>query len=136
MKTESYAFLFTKKELLQYSELSGVQNPIFYSLEAAREHGYAGIPLPPALPMTAYRHIDIPWELKEPVIHRKQECKLHQTMYTDQIYTGTITLTKHSSRHNRTFIEQELEIVDEQGKLCFSGISHLIAGGLIEKNPV
>ncbi len=37
MKTERYAFLFTKEEVLQYSELSGVENPIFHSLEAAQE---------------------------------------------------------------------------------------------------
>lgn len=136
MKTKRYAFLFTKEEVLRYSELSGVQNPIFHSLEAAREHGYKGIPLPPALPMTAYRHIKIPWRFVEPVIHRKQECRMHQVMYAEQIYTGTVTLTNHSSRHNRIFIGQELEIVDEQGNLCFRGISHLIAGGLIEKDSI
>ena len=42
MKTERYAFLFTKEEVLQYSELSRVENPIFHSLEAAKEHGYIG----------------------------------------------------------------------------------------------
>ena len=129
-------FFLQKKEVLQYSELSGVESPIFHSLEAARERGYKGIPLPPALPMTAYRHIEIPWRLVEPVIHRKQECRLHQVMYAEEIYTGTVTLTNHSSRQNRTFIDQELEIYDEQGNLCFSGISHLIAGGLIEKDSV
>lgn len=136
MKTERYAFLFTKEEVLKYSELSGVENPIFHSLEAAKDHGYKGIPLPPALPMTAYRHIDIPWELKEPVIHRKQECRLHQVMYANEIYTGTVTLTNHSSRQNRTFIQQKLEIYDDQENLCFSGILHLIAGGLIEKDSI
>ena len=42
MKTERYAFLFTKEEVLQYSELSSVENPIFHSLEAARKHGTRG----------------------------------------------------------------------------------------------
>ncbi|MBB6447218.1 FAS1-like dehydratase domain-containing protein [Bacillus benzoevorans] len=136
MKTERYAFIFTKEEVRQYSELSCEQNPIYHSPQAAQELGYEGIPLPPAMPFAAYRHIEIPWTLKGPVIHRKQECRLHQVMYTDQIYTGSVTLTNHSSRHNRTFIQQDLEIYDEQENLCFTGISHLIAGGLNENHSL
>jgi len=134
MKTERYAFLFTNEEVRQYSELSGEQNPIYFSAQTARELGYKGIPIPPAMPFSAYRHIEIPWSLEGPVIHRKHECRLHMVMYTDQIYTGCVTLTNHSSRHNRMFIQQDLEIYDEQGNRCFSGISHLIAGGLIENH--
>ena len=134
MKTERYAFLFTKEKVRQYSELSGEKDPIYFSPQAAQELGYKGTPLPPAMPFVAYRHIEIPWRLEGPVIHRKQECRQHQVMYTDQVYTGRVTLTNHSLRHNRMFIQQDLEIYDEQGNLCFTGISHLIAGDLIENH--
>jgi hypothetical protein len=130
------SFLFTKEEVLHYCALSGVKNPIFQSLEAAQEQGYKGIPLPPAMPMIAYRHIEIPWKLAGTVILRKQECKIHRTMYTDENYFGSVTLTNRSFRQNRWFITEVFKIFDKQKNLCFSGISHLIAGGIIEKNTV
>lgn len=136
MKSESYAVCFTKEEVLRYTELAGVKNPIFRNMEAALEQGYKGIPVPPAMAMIAYHHIKLPWKLSEPVILRKQECRLYRIMYADEIYTGTVKISKHSFRHNKLFILQELEIFDQQNHLCFNGISHLIAGGVIEKNTV
>lgn len=136
MKSDRYAFLFTKEEVRQYAELSCEHDPIYYNPETAKKRGCKGIPLPPLMPFLAYRRIQIPWTLSGTVIHRKQECRLHQVMYADQIYTGRVILVNHTSRQNRTFIIQQLEIYDEQRNLCFSGISHLIAGGLHENHSI
>jgi hypothetical protein len=134
MKTKSHSFLFTEAEVQQFVRLSGDQSPIYYSMAAAQSYGYEAIPIPPTMPMIVYKQIETPWKLKDPVIHRKQQCGYHQVMYIDQPYTGFITLTNQIQRHNQTFINQVLEIYDKNRALCFTGTSHLIAGDLTEND--
>ena len=83
------------------------------------------------MPMIAYKQMETPWKLQPPVIHRKQQCTNHQTMYIDQQYRGCLILLDHYQRNNYTFIKQTLLIYDMNEKLCFEGTSHLIAGALI-----
>jgi len=136
LKSEYFSFHFTKEEVQRYCGLAGVKKAIYYSLEAALEEGFEGIPLPPALPMIAYRHIEKPWQLAEPVILRKQECRPHRIMYADRAYVGAVKLRSHSFRQGRWFLIEELVIFDQENHLCFNGISHLIAGGFFENNTV
>lgn len=131
MKTATYSFIFHEKDVLHFVQTVGDDNPIYQSVEEARKFGYETIPVPPTMPATAYQWIDIPWTLKEPVIHRKQQSTYHQVMYTNQPYKGEITITKKSRRNNYNFIQQELHIYDSNDTLCFTGISYLLAGDIV-----
>ncbi len=114
----------------KFIETLGDPNPIYKSFDDARNLGFNTIPLPPTMPMIAYRLIEIPWELVPPVVHRKQKCIMLHQMFIDQTYTACVTISDHYQKHQITFIKQFLEIYDSNGVLCFNGISELIAGGL------
>lgn len=130
MKTEAQTVRFHQEEVQQYIRILGDLNPIYESKENARNDGFRTIPIPPAMPMTAYRFFDIPWKMQPPVIHRKQQCLNHQQMYIDEEYRGFIELSDVNTRKGFTFSKQTLFLYDEAGNLCFSGISHLVSGEL------
>ncbi|MCM3653629.1 MaoC family dehydratase N-terminal domain-containing protein [Metabacillus litoralis] len=134
MKTNAYPLLFKEADVQQFVRAVGDQNPIYLSLAGAHMYGYKTIPLPPTMPMIAYKLIETPWKLQHPIIHRKQQCEYHYVMYINQPYQGFIILKDQFRRHNLTFINQTLLIYDSSGILCFSGTSHLIAGDLFENN--
>lgn len=92
--------------------------------------GLETIPLPPTMPMMAYKWLAPPWELQHPIIHRKQKCIQHQRMYIDEVYRAIVEVTDQFQRQNLTFIKQTLYLYNRDGKLCFEGISDLILGGL------
>lgn len=132
MKTKDHCFMFTKAEVQQYVQTAGDQNPIYIHLDVAQSMGYKTIPIPPTMPMIVYKQIETPWKLLHPIIHRKQQCVYHQVMYIDQYYKGIITLEEQIKRQKYTFIKQTLHIHDNNGILCFTGTSHLIAGDQTE----
>ena len=134
MKTNAYTLLFKEADVRQFVQSVGDQNPIYHSLVAAQKYGYKTIPLPPTMPMIAYKLIETPCKLQHPIIHRKQQCEYHQVMYINQLYQGFILLKDQYQRHNLTFINQTLQIYDSNGILCFTGTSHLIAGDLFEND--
>ncbi|HJV16796.1 MAG TPA: MaoC family dehydratase N-terminal domain-containing protein [Bacillales bacterium] len=131
MKTKDFTILFNKDNVHQFIKLIGDQNPIYQNIELARSHGYQTIPLPPTMPMIAYKEMETPWKMNHPVILRKQECVNHQIMYIDQPYIGHISIDDHFQRKQYTFIKQTLRLYELHGILCFEGISHLMAGGLV-----
>jgi acyl dehydratase len=131
MKSNMYPLLFKEADVQQFVQAVGDQNPIYLSSERAQSHGYKTIPLPPTMPMIAYKLIETPWKLKSPIIHRKQQCEYHRVMYINQTYQGFIILKNQLRRHNLTFINQTLQIYDSSETLCFSGTTHLVAGDVI-----
>jgi hypothetical protein len=134
LKTTKNSLVFTISDVSQFIEVLGDSNPIYKCIESAKSYGFETIPLPPTMPMFAYREIEIPWELIPPVIHRKQKCMNHQRMYIDKVYIAQVTMTSRHQKKQITIITQTLEIYDDSEDLCFTGISELIAGGLIENN--
>lgn len=131
MKTKETSFIFHKDQVQKYVQILGDSNPIYESEESARKFGLQTIPIPPAMPMTVYQLFEIPWMMKPPVIHRKQQCITHQQMFIDETYTGFITLTDVAVRKEYTFSKQTLFLYNTTGKLCFSGISHIVSGELL-----
>jgi hypothetical protein len=131
MKTIETSFIFHKEQVQKYVRILGDSNPIYESEESARKFGLLTIPIPPAMPMTVYQSFEIPWVMKPPVIHRKQQCINHQQMFIDETYTGFISLTDVVVRKEYTFSKQTLFLYDTIGNLCFSGISHIVSGELL-----
>lgn len=131
MKTNEQSISFNKEDVQRYVRILGDLNPIYESEKSAGEHGFRTIPIPPAMPMTAYRFFELPWKLQPPVIHRKQHCIQHRKMFIDEEYTGYITLSDVSKRKGYTFSKQTLFIYNGAGDLCFSGISHIVSGELL-----
>ncbi|MBY0121434.1 MaoC family dehydratase [Bacillus sp. S/N-304-OC-R1] len=130
MISEEIEVVFSKEDVQQFVQILGDPNPIYQSIEGAKSSGLPTIPLPPAMPAITYKWITAPWELKPPVIHRKQECRIEQPMFIDQKYKAVVTLDRNDVRGENTFVQQSLKIFDLEGKLYFQGISHLIAGGV------
>lgn len=130
MKTESIEIVFREQDVRQYTKVTDDRNPIYTNMELAHSIGHQTIPLPPTMPMIAYKWIELPWTLKEPLIHRSQECILHQTMYINRPYFAQVLLKKQTIRKNYQVVNQILRIVDRDKALCFEGISQLIAGDL------
>jgi hypothetical protein len=130
MKTKEQGITFNKEDVQQFVQLIDDRNPIYKSLERAKEYGFETIPLPPTMPMMAYKWLDLPWELQQPIIHRKQKCIQHQRIYIDEIYRAIVEVTDPVQRQNLTFIKQTLYLYNKDGKLCFEGVSDLIVGGL------
>ena len=131
MKTKEASFVFHKEQVQKYVQLLSDSNPIYESAESARKFGLQTIPIPPAMPMTVYQSFEIPWIMKPPVIHRKQQCIIHQQMFIDETYTGFITLTDMIIRKEYTFSKQTLFLYDTTGNLCFSGISNIVSGEIL-----
>jgi hypothetical protein len=131
MKTKIHDILFKREDVQRFVNLLGDQNPIYNSIEKAKSYGFPTIPLPPTMPMIAYKWIKTPWQLEHPVIHRRQKCKNHHLLFIDQTYQGMIMLTDPIERNKLTMIKQTLHLYDGDGILCFEGESHLIAGGVI-----
>jgi hypothetical protein len=130
MKTKEQDITFNKEDVQQFVQLIDDRNPIYKSLEKAKEFGFKTIPLPPTMPMMAYKWLDLPWELQQPIIHRKQKCIQHERIYIDEIYRAIVEVTDPIQRQNLTFIKQTLYLYNKDGKLCFEGMSDLIVGGL------
>lgn len=130
MKTKEQEIIFTIEDVQQFVQLMDDRSPIYQSLEKAKEAGLKTIPLPPTMPMIAYKWLDIPWELQQPLIHRKQKCIHHQKMYINECYRAIVKVSKPVQRQNLTFIKQTLSLANEDGELCFEGMSDLIVGGL------
>ncbi|WP_110928108.1 MaoC family dehydratase [Bacillus massiliglaciei] len=130
MKTKEYEIIFTQEDVLQFIQLIGDQNSIYLSAEGAKDYGFETIPLPPTMPMMAYKWFETPWELQQPSIHRKQKCTLHQIMYINEIYRAVVEVTNSFQRQKLTFIKQTLYLYNNDGQLCFEGVSDLILGGL------
>jgi hypothetical protein len=128
MKTAEHVIIFRKKDVREFVKIVDDPNPIYETVENAQKLGFPTIPLPPTMPMIAYKWIDIPWTLNDPVIHRSQSCVLHQVMYIDTDYFATVSKTERRLRNRACLVTQTLEIFDRNGKLCFEGISQLMAG--------
>ncbi len=131
MKTKGTSFTFHKELVQTYVQILGDTNPLYESVESAQKFGLQTIPIPPAMPMTVYQSFEIPWRMKPPVIHRKQQCINHRQMFIDETYTGFISLTDVIVRKEYTFSKQTLFLYDTTGNLCFSGISHIVSGELL-----
>ncbi len=130
MKTKEYEIIFTQKDVQKFVQLIGEQNPIYHSPEGAKEYGFETIPLPPTMPMLAYKWLETPLDLQQPIIHRKQKCIQHQRMYMDEIYRAIVEVTSPFQRQKLTFIKQTLYLYNNDRELCFEGVSDLILGGL------
>lgn len=59
------------------------------------------------MPNIAYQWIEIPWNLQDPVIHRKQKCVLHQRMFIEERYRAVIKVTDQYERHHH-FLSNKL----------------------------
>ncbi|WP_144552019.1 MaoC family dehydratase N-terminal domain-containing protein [Bacillus sp. X1(2014)] len=130
MKTKEYEIIFTKEDVQQFVQLIGEQNSIYQNPEGAKDDGSETILLPPTMPMMAYKWLETPLELQQPIIHRKQKCIQHQRMYMDEIYRAIVEVTNPFQRQKLTFIKQTLYLYRNDGQLCFEGVSDLILGGL------
>jgi len=126
MKMKKHEIIFNEADVEQFVKLIGDRNPIYQSLERAKDYGFERIPLPQAMPMMAYKWFETKWELPYSIIHRKQKCILHQRMYVDEIYHAIVEVTDQSKRHNLTFMKQILYLYNSDEKLCFEGISDLV----------
>ena len=131
MKTEKQSFIFQKKQVQEYVQMLGDSNPAYESEATAQKLGFQSIPIPPAMPMTLYRSFEIPWTLQAPVFLRKQWCIHHTKMYIDEVYTGFISLSDVKVKKGHTFSKQTLFLYNEEGYLCFSGISQIVSGELL-----
>lgn len=130
MKTAEVIVKFTKADVEEYVGLLGDKDPIYQSIEAAKDKGFTTIPLHPAMPMIAYKSIEVPWQSGSSIIHRRQQSIHHQTLYIDQNYIAQVILNSRSERRGQIFMKQTLYIRDMDNILCFEGISDLIVGGL------
>ncbi|MDR4949809.1 FAS1-like dehydratase domain-containing protein [Neobacillus cucumis] len=130
MKTKEYEIIFTKEDVQSFVQLIGEQNLIYQSPKGAKDDDSEPIPLPPTMPMMAYKWLETPLELQQPMIHRKQKCIQHQRMYIGEIYRAIVEVTNPFQRQNLTFIKQTLYLYRNDGQLCFEGVSDLILGGL------
>jgi hypothetical protein len=130
MKTNEREIIFNTADVGQFVELIGDRNPIYQSSETAKDYGFERIPLPPTMPMMAYKLFETKWELPYSIIHRKQKCIMHQRLYVDEIYRAVVEVTDQSKRQNLTFMKQTLYLYNSDNKLCFEGISDLILGGM------
>jgi acyl dehydratase len=130
MKTKEYEIMFTQEDVQQFVQLIGDQSLIYQSPERAKDYGFETIPLPPTMPMMAYKWIESTWELQQPIVHRKQKCTQYQRMYMNECYRAIVEVTDPFQRQKLTFIQQTLCLYNKDGQLCFEGISDLILGGL------
>jgi N-terminal half of MaoC dehydratase len=130
MKTKEYEIIFTQEDVQPFVQLIDEQISIYQSPGGAKDDGSETIPLPPTMPMMAYKWIETPLELQQPIIHRKQKCIQHQRMYMDENYRAIVEVTNPFQRQNLTFIKQTLYLYHNDGQLCFEGVSDLILGGL------
>ncbi|SDM75052.1 N-terminal half of MaoC dehydratase [Fictibacillus solisalsi] len=130
MRTKDHEIMFSSEKVQEFVQLTGERNPIYQSIDKAKEYGFKTIPLPPAMPNIVYQWIEIPWKLEHPVILRKQNCVLHQRMFIGERYRAVVKVTDQNKRQHHFFVQQTLCIYNRDGQLCFEGISDLIAGGL------
>ncbi|MFJ7746825.1 MaoC family dehydratase N-terminal domain-containing protein [Peribacillus sp. NPDC097295] len=129
MRIENQTLLIKDAEVRQFIQLAGMMDSIYRIERVAKSFGYKTIPIPPTMPMIAYKLFDDnPWMLGDPIIHRKQRCEYHQVMYIDQPYDCILSLTDQSQHRGYTFVDQVLQIYDEKGTLCFTGTSQLMGG--------
>lgn len=131
MKTGEVSIIFHQADVAEFMKVLSDLNPIYQSVEGAKSFGFKTIPLPPTMPLIAYKLLNLPWQLADPILHRKQECLYHQTMYIGETYRAHINLTEHTERKGFCLVKQSLVIVDEHGKLCFEGNYDIFCGGVI-----
>lgn len=131
MKTEKQSFIFQKEQVQEYVQMLGDSNLAYESETKAQRLGFQTIPIPPTMPMTLYKSFEIPWTLQAPVILRKQQCINHTKMYIGEVYTGFISLSDVKVKKGHTFSKQTLFLYNEEGYLCFSGISQIVSGELV-----
>lgn len=114
MKTEAL-ICFSKEELGTYTELIG---------------GNRADMLPPLMPLLAYKKLDIPWQYEPPVILRKQKTDQAVRIFAEREYTAVLEVFDVKTRNGETFLKEKLTLADAAGNLCYTGISHLVTGGV------
>lgn len=129
MKTEEVIVKFTKVDVQEYVHLLRDTDPIYQSIAEAQDKGFTTIPLHPAMPMIAYKLIEVPWQSEASVVHRRQQSIHHRTLYIDYNYIAQVILNSRLERRGQIFMKQTLYIRDMDNSLCFEGISDLIVGG-------
>jgi hypothetical protein len=128
MRTKELPILFSISDVLEFVTIMDDRNPIYKSIANAKAYGHENIPLPPTMPMIAYKWIQIPWKMKDPIIHRTQSCVHHKMMYTDVPYLAHVSLSEQKLRNHYSLVNQTLQITDSNGNICFEGISQLMVG--------
>lgn len=131
MKTNVYEIIFRASDVWQFVKITDDRNPIYESIDKAQEYGFNTIPLPPTMPMIAYKYIEIPWTLKEPLIHRSQECICNRRMYINQPYFAQVSLEEQAFRKKQGIVKQILQINDCDENLCFKATSTLLIGNTL-----
>lgn len=121
MKTDEQIVVFTEQQVLRYAEMLGGAASVCCSEEAA------AIPLPPAMPMTAYPLFELPWTREGIAVLRKQQFIEHAPLYTGRRYRSFIELSNVKTRGRYTFSTETLYFYNEDGALCFTALSELIA---------
>ncbi len=90
----------------------GDNNPIYYSMEAAKEKGFRTIPAPPTFPtvMDMWGGMDFEHLVKmlevNPlhVLHGEQEYEYHQMIYAGDFIKATVKVISRKARMGMTFI--------------------------------
>lgn len=125
MKTEEISFVFTKEDVRKYCEAIGVERKLYTNEAYAKEKGLPTIPLPPMMPVITYKLLEIPWKQNGVMIHRKQECTTFIQLFIAKEYTTYLSLTNVVHRREYTFMQENLVIHDEWGRVCFSSTTHI-----------
>lgn len=130
MNSTEQIIIFDRKDVQMFAQLIGDSNPIYKDIKSAKEYGFTTIPLPPTMPMIAYKWVKTPWQFQAPLIHRKQQGISYESMYIDVPYSAIVNLHVASKRKKFMLIEQTMLLYNDEDVLCFKGISNLIAGGM------
>ncbi|MFX3630819.1 MAG: MaoC family dehydratase N-terminal domain-containing protein [Ectobacillus sp.] len=119
----------SKQQVIDYAKAIGEQNPVYFSIEAARKLGYRTIPIPPALPIIFYRFFAIPWGKGKIWIHRSQRFTYKRQLYIDEPYECFIALEAVKERSGHSLYEQSLKGYNIRKELCFVCNTILVEGG-------
>jgi len=108
---------FSIRDVLDYKEAIGIIGGTDYVL-------------PPQMPNIAYKQLQIPWNYEAPVILRKQKTEIVELLQVETLYTVRLEVSKIKTRGAKTFLEEQLTISNESGRILFISRSQLVTGGV------
>src|SRR5699024_9132484 len=78
-----------------YCDAVREENPMYRDIEAAKDAGYPGLPLPATYPALFWQKVEIPWlQNVGPLVQTSQTFTYHEPLLANRTYTCSIVLNQ------------------------------------------
>lgn len=133
-QTNTHRITVTSKEISAFATSILLEDPVYFDQNVAKASNYIDIPLPYTMPITFWKHFDIPWlDSIDGLVHTNQSFTYYQPLVANRTYSCHLELNdvSHKVRDNScmTFLPHTLSIFYENELQATSKTTLLLLEG-------